>query len=61
LCGDAPKNLLGVTILTILTKRRKEFVNLVRVLPAEINKGYHDSGDYRIEKVNGRRIKNFRI
>ena len=32
----------------------------MRVLPAEVNKGYHDSGDYRIVKVNGERIDNLR-
>jgi S1-C subfamily serine protease len=58
--NDAPKNLLARYYFDHSKERGEEVVNLVRVLPAEVNKGYHDSGDYRIEKVNGRRIKNLR-
>jgi hypothetical protein len=58
--NNAPKNLLARYYFDHLSEAGEEIVNLVRVLPAEINKGYHDSGDYRIEKVNGKRIKNLR-
>ncbi len=58
--NDAPKNLLARYYFDHLSQKGEEIVNLVRVLPAEINKGYHDSGDYRIVKVNGKRINNLR-
>ncbi|MDF1577148.1 MAG: serine protease [Desulfobulbales bacterium] len=58
--NDAPKNLLARYYFDHLTQAGEEIVNLVRVLPAEVNKGYHYSGDYRIEKVNGQPIKNLR-
>ncbi|MEN8134412.1 MAG: serine protease [Thermodesulfobacteriota bacterium] len=58
--NDAPKNLLARYYFDHLSQKDEEIVNLVRVLPAEINKGYHDSGDYRIVKVNGVRINNLR-
>ena len=58
--NDAPKNLLARYYFEHLSKKGEEIVNLVRVLPAEINKGYHDSGDYRIVEVNGERINNLR-
>jgi S1-C subfamily serine protease len=58
--NDAPKNLLARYYFDHLSRKGEEIVNLVRVLPAEINKGYHDAGDYRIVKVNGERINNLR-
>lgn len=58
--NDAPKNLLARYYFDHLTRNGEEIVNLVRVLPAEVNKGYHDSGDYRIVTVNGKPINNLK-
>lgn len=58
--NDAPKNLLARYYFEHLERQGEEVVNLVRVLPAEVNKGYHDSGDYRIVMVNGEKINNLK-
>ncbi|WP_020558112.1 S1C family serine protease [Thiofilum flexile] len=42
------------------TKDRSEVVLMTKVLPADINKDYHQANNVVITKVNGKPIKNFR-
>ena len=42
-----------------VTKERQEVVVALRVLPAEVNLGYHSWTSWVIDKVNGQDIKNF--
>lgn len=56
----APKNLVSTFQFDQLSQVGEEVVVLTRVLPAEVNKGYHNSGDYRIAKVNGQKINNLK-
>jgi S1-C subfamily serine protease len=58
--ATAPKNLVASFQFDQLTKVGEEIVVLTRVLPADVNRGYHNSGDYRIVKVNGQPINNLR-
>jgi S1-C subfamily serine protease len=56
--ANAPKNLVASFQFDQLTQVGERIVVLTRVLPDEVNKGYHNSGDYRIVKVNGQPINN---
>ncbi|NTV13728.1 MAG: serine protease [Desulfobulbaceae bacterium] len=58
--ANAPKNLVASFQFDQLTQVGEEIVLLTRVLPDEVNKGYHNSGDYRITKVNGQPINNLK-
>lgn len=58
--ANAPKNLVSSFQFDQLTKVGEKIVVLTRVLPDEVNKGYHNSGDYRIVKVNGQPINNLK-
>ncbi|MBU0480461.1 MAG: trypsin-like peptidase domain-containing protein [Proteobacteria bacterium] len=58
--NSAPKNLIARYYFDQLEQKGEEVVNLVRVLPAEVNRGYHESGDFRIIKVNDRKINNLK-
>ena len=57
---NAPKNLVASLQFDQLTQVGEKIVVLTRVLPDEVNKGYHNSGDYRIVKVNGQPINNLK-
>ncbi|HSH13773.1 MAG TPA: serine protease [Desulfurivibrionaceae bacterium] len=56
--SNAPKNLVASFQFDQLTQVGEKIVILTRVLPDEVNKGYHNSGDYRIVKMNGQPINN---
>jgi S1-C subfamily serine protease len=58
--ANAPKNLVASFQFDQLTEVGEKIVVLTRVLPDEVNKGYHNSGDYRIVKVNGQPIDNLK-
>lgn len=58
--ASAPKNLVASFQFDQLTQVGEKIVILTRVLPDEVNKGYHNSGDYRIVKVNGQPINNLK-
>jgi len=58
--ANAPKNLVASFQFDQLAKVGEEIVVLTRVLPDEVNKGYHNSGDYRIVQVNGQPINNLK-
>ena len=58
--ANAPKNLVASFQFDQLTKVGEEIVLLTRVLPADVNRGYHNSGDYRIHAVNGKKINNLK-
>lgn len=58
--ASAPKNLVASFQFDQLTQVGEKIVVLTRVLPDEVNKGYHNSGDYRIVKVNGQTINNLK-
>jgi S1-C subfamily serine protease len=58
--ANAPKNLVASFQFDLLSKVGEEIVVLTRVLPADVNRGYHNSGDYRIYAVNGKKINNLK-
>jgi len=58
--NSAPKNLVARYQYDQLARVGEEIVNLARVLPAKVNKGYHQFGDYRVTKVNDKEINNLR-
>jgi len=58
--ANAPKNLVASFQFDQLSKVGEEIVVLTRVLPDEVNRGYHNSGDYRIAKVNDQPINNLK-
>lgn len=58
--NNAPKNLVALHKFGRSALKGEEAVILSKVLPAEVNSGYHDYRDLRIIEVNGRRIYNLR-
>ena len=58
--NNAPKNLVTLHKFNRSTLKGEEAVILSKVLPAEVNSGYHDYRDLRIIEVNGQRIYNLR-
>ena len=54
--NDAPKNLVTLFSYGQPTVKDEEAVILSKVLPAEVNSGYHNYNDLRIVKVNRKRI-----
>lgn len=57
---EAPPHLLAVLHCNLRRCEDEEVVLLVRVLAANVNDGYHDVGDWIIERVNGRRVRNLK-
>jgi S1-C subfamily serine protease len=55
-CDETPKGLAG-ELLNWPTREMKEVVIALKVLPADINKGYHDMKSWVVSKVNGNKIK----
>lgn len=53
---EAPKNLLYYYFFEKPVVADEEVVNLTKILPSDVNKGYHGSGNFRIDKVNGQKI-----
>ena len=58
--NDAPKNLVALFNYGQTTVEGEEAIILSKVLPAEVNGGYHDYNDLRIVKTNGMRIHRLR-
>jgi S1-C subfamily serine protease len=58
--ANAPKNLVASFQFDQLTRVGEEIVVMTRVLPADVNRGYHNSGDYRIVAVDGKKINNLK-
>ena len=58
--NDAPKNLVALFNYGQPKVKGEEAIILSKVLPAEINSGYHDYNDLRIVKANGKRIHRLR-
>ena len=58
--NSAPTNLLNTYLFEPLREEGEEAVILMRVLPDEVNRGYHGSGNFRVMAVNGKRIKNLK-
>jgi hypothetical protein len=58
--NSAPTNLINTYLFEPLREEGEQAVILMRVLPDEVNRGYHGSGNFRVMRVNGRRIKNLR-
>ncbi len=56
----APTNLINTYLFEPLKEEGEEAVILMRVLPDEVNRGYHGSGNFRVMTVNGKRIKNLK-
>jgi len=55
---DAPEELV-VEMSNNPTEKRKEVVVALQVLPAEINKGYHNLNSWIVDSVNGKKFKDF--
>jgi S1-C subfamily serine protease len=58
--NSAPKNLVALYKFGRSTVQGEEAVILSKVLPAEVNSGYHNNRDLRIVAVNNRKIFNLR-
>jgi S1-C subfamily serine protease len=58
--NNAPKNLVALYQFDQPTVEGEEVVILSKVLPAEVNSGYHDVNDYHVIKVNGKKIHRIR-
>ncbi|KPJ76548.1 MAG: hypothetical protein AMJ54_11035, partial [Deltaproteobacteria bacterium SG8_13] len=56
--NTAPKNLVALYQFAQAAMEGEEAVILSKVLPAEVNSGYHEYRDLRIVSVNGRQIRN---
>ena len=56
----APKSLVALYRDGRATFPNEEIVVLSKVLPAEVNSGYHDYHDFRIVSVNGKKVKNLK-
>ncbi len=56
--NSAPKNLVALYQYGQTDVQGEEAVILSKVLPAEVNSGYHEFRDLRIVSVNGRQIRN---
>ncbi len=54
----APEKLI-VEMSNTPTKDRKEVIVALQVLPAEINKGYHNLNSWIVDSVNGKKFKDF--
>jgi len=52
----APANLVNTYLYEPLKKEGEEAVILMRVLPHEVNRGYHGSGNFRVMTVNGKKV-----
>ncbi len=55
---NAPEELI-VELSKLPTQKRKEVIVALQVLPAEINKGYHDLNSWIVEEVNGKKFADF--
>ena len=58
--NNAPKHLVALQKYGRRTIENEQVVVLSKVLPAEVNKGYHDYRDLRILEVNGQPIFHIR-
>ena len=58
--NTAPKNLVSLYQYAHAAVEGEQAVILSKVLPAEVNSGYHEFRDLRIVSVNGRHIRNLR-
>ena len=58
--NTAPKNLVALYQFGQAAVQGEEVVVLSKVLPAEVNNGYHEFRDLRIVAVNGEPIRNLR-
>ncbi len=56
----ATKSLVAKLDFNICSKQGEEVVILSRVLPVEVNQGYHGTMDWQVSSVNGNKIKNLR-
>ncbi len=57
---SAPANLVNTYLYEPLKEEGEEAVNLMRVLPDEVNRGYHGSGNFRVMTLNGKKVKNLK-
>ena len=58
--NSAPKNLVALYQYGQAAVEGEQAVILSKVLPAEVNSGYHEFRDLRIISVNGKKIRNLR-
>jgi S1-C subfamily serine protease len=57
--SDAPIDFLNVLLNGYWKEDRHKIIALIKVLPHDINNGYHDESDVVIDKVDGVNIVNF--
>ncbi len=57
---SAPANLVNTYLYEPLKEEGEEAVNLMRVLPDGVNRGYHGSGNFRVMTLNGKKVKNLK-
>ncbi len=58
--NSAPKNLVALYQYGQASVEGEQAVILSKVLPAEVNSGYHEFRDLRIVAVDGKKIRNLR-
>jgi hypothetical protein len=58
--NSAPKNLVALYQFGQAAVEGEQAVILSKVLPAEVNSGYHEFRDLRIVAVDGKKIRNLR-
>ena len=58
--GNAPKTLVSMLSANYPAEEIDEVVLLLKVLPADVNQGYHDIGYWIINQVNGQRIRSLK-
>jgi S1-C subfamily serine protease len=56
----SPKDLIAYYTDRNLSVRGEEVINMITVLPHDVNTGYHNMGDCIIKEVNGKKVHNLK-
>ena len=56
----APRELVACLNFNLITDEQTQVVLAMRVLPADVNEGYHDLSMWVVDSVNGEKVRNLR-
>ena len=57
---NAPNSLTAYLTANYPEVKNEQVVMVLKVLPADVNQGYHDIGNWIVEEVDGERIRNMK-